>query len=241
MSKSLITLTESEQYLQDANFKMTLKDVADKYGKKHSNLIRDFYIDISQLDDDELLALHFEQSIFEAKSGKGKIDKYKTLSLDFKTLIWFIARFDSKLRLQIINFAFEKYQEEQNNKLLEIKSMAEKVRLHEDGTTSITGLIQHYGFEEDYQTIKDALTWKGVMDIELKITTRPKMNDNYNGIVFLHKKYQKDNTKTTTDVSYFKEPVKTIVEQYKKAGMPNVNDNFKDRARKQLEEYLSKF
>ena len=230
----LITLTEHEQYLQNADFTMTLKDVADKYGKENYNLVNDFNKMTSSLTEKSFNALTFQGVNYTDKKGELR----RTISMDFLTFVWFIAKFDHEIRLQIVSFAFSKYQKEQEQKLIEVKKMANMVRIHEDGTTSITGLRQHYGFPESYETIKDALTWKGVMDVDIKITTRPTMNSDYQGIVYKPKTFVKDNTAKTTDYGYMNEPTRVIVDQYLSAGSPDVNEDFKDRMRNQLEIYL---
>ncbi len=235
MVHELIKLTESEQYLQDANFTMTLKDVADTYNKKHFHMVRDFNVMISKLNEENLNASKFGWVDYIDEKGETR----QTVEMDLKTLVWFIAKFDENIRMQVVNFAFSKYQEEQEQKLIEVKEMANKVRIHDDGTTSITGLIQHYGFTESYQEIKNALTWKGVMDVDIKITTRPTMNDDYQDIVYKHKTFEKNNSTKTKDYAYKHDSVRAIVDQYKKAGSPDVNSDFKDRMRAQLEEYLS--
>jgi len=129
--------------------------------------------------------------------------------------------------------------EEAQQQIAQIEADANKVRLHDDGTTSITGLIQHYGFQESYDYIKDALVWKEVMTVDIKITTRPTMNDDYMGLVYKSKTFKKDGVKATRDYTYIPDAVRAIINQYNKVGSPCVNQDFKTKMRRQLEEYLS--
>ena len=53
----LLELTNKEQELQGLGVKVTLKEIADKYGKEHKNLKRDFNLMISRLNEEELASL----------------------------------------------------------------------------------------------------------------------------------------------------------------------------------------
>ena len=143
-----------------------------------------------------------------------------------------------KMRDEVMFIREQAIREDAQKKIAKVKADANKVRIHDDGTTSITGLIQHYDFKEQYDYIKNALTWKGVMSIDIKITTRPTMNEDYNGLVYKNKTFVKDGSKETRDYAYVPDAVRAIITQYEKSGSPDVDKDFKIKIRKQLEEYL---
>jgi len=68
--KDLIELTPTESFLQNAGFKMTLKDVADQYGKENKNLVSDFNKMISTLDEERFNELKFQPVKYTDKKGE---------------------------------------------------------------------------------------------------------------------------------------------------------------------------
>ena len=61
---------KSNTWFINLNHKSKLKDVADNYGKEHGKLVKQFYSDVAQLDEDEIPSLHFGEMVFESKGGK---------------------------------------------------------------------------------------------------------------------------------------------------------------------------
>ena len=119
----LLELTNKEKELQGLGVKVTLKEIADKYGKNHNHLKRDFNLMVSRLSEEEKDLTKFGQISY--------LDSYnreqETIEMDFVTTIWFIAKFDESLRLKIVLYAVNKFKEEKNlelehtHKLLEDK------------------------------------------------------------------------------------------------------------------------
>ena len=61
----LIELTSTEKFLEKSGFKITLKEVADKYGKLHYNMTRDFHKMISEVSEENLASLNVEGSSYK--------------------------------------------------------------------------------------------------------------------------------------------------------------------------------
>jgi len=237
MSKELIKLNQTEQFLANQNVTMTLKEIADRYGKENYNLVRDFNKMISTLDEDRLAALNFQGSSYIGKDNTRR----PTIVLDLKTLVWFVSKFDHKIRLDIVNYVFGKLEKEKEEEIKKIKAMAEKYRIYDDGSTSINGLIQHYGFEEDYDTIKNALIWKGVIDVVPKITIKTSYNDTFSNIVWTSHAIKKSSSGSPVQgYTLLEKPTRHIVDQYIKAGCPDVNVDLKKKFTEAMEVYITK-
>ena len=181
--KDLIELTPTESFLQNAGFTMTLKDVANQYGKENYNLVRDFNSMISTLDEDSLSHLKFEGAKYKDKQNKER----PTLVLDFKTLIWFIAKFDHKLRLDIINYAFAQLEETNKQAIEQAVKNAKKPKVYKNGYMSVRGCIGEAfdDIEEDIleTDVWNALVWNGLARTRAKITIRREIPENLDGIV----------------------------------------------------------
>ena len=151
----MFDLTQQETTIAELakDISFTLKEVADKYGKRHDHLMRDFKVMVSTLNEKEVSLPKFGESKFIAKTGNNTDKEFTTISMDFKTLIWFIAKFDHALRLQIVNYAFDKLQEDYN-KELEVKSkelqetsrklsklQASKYNDYDDGWSSMSRIV----------------------------------------------------------------------------------------------------
>ena len=155
----MFDLTQQELAIQEAGAIFTLKEVADKYKKEHRNLKRDFKEMVSTLNEKEVSLLKFEQSKFIAKTGRNTIKEIDTYKLDFKTLIWFIAKFDHSLRLKIVNYAFDKLQQDyikaieektkETNKLIKQinKLQASKFNSYDDGWFSMSRIVKNNGLD----------------------------------------------------------------------------------------------
>jgi hypothetical protein len=126
----LLELTNKEKELQGLGVKVTLKEIADKYGKNHNHLKRDFNLMVSRLSEEELTVTNFGHREFKTTKG----NTYETIEMDFVTTIWFIAKFDESLRLKIVLYAVNKFKEEKN---LELE---QKDKLLEDTNKEINQL-----------------------------------------------------------------------------------------------------
>jgi len=171
----LIELTTVEQSLQDSGVVMTLKDIADSTGKKHSNLMRDFMKDLDSLG--ELIGdAQFEHREFTTKEG----NVYKTVEMGLKTALWAVSRFDAKLRMIVVNKAFEKLEEEhkqledKTNALLLAKSKVEKELMKEkssklnefNGYMSVSKLKLIMGLETGVTELLDILEDQSIVESE---------------------------------------------------------------------------
>jgi len=183
----LITLNPTEQFLANTNMTMTLKDVADNYLTKnktklqHSKIVKSFEIQVSELSADRFDTMDFWVSMVDVQTGKGKIEKLKTYGMNLKTMVWFIAKFDADLRADIINFAFEKLQQEKTLAVLEAK----KPKLYSDGKASVRRCsIEAWTEDEEAPTEHDiwnALVWKGFVVTKAKATTIRTINPDLEG------------------------------------------------------------
>ncbi len=177
----LIELTTVEQSLQDSGVSMTLKDIADKYGKRHADLNRSFSKMVDKVGADVALC-NYSYREFTTSEG----NSYKTVEMDLKTLVWFIAKFDDKLRLQVINYAFEKLEEdhiklkESADKLLLAKDRVEKELLKEkssklnefNGYMSVSKLRLVLGLEAGVSELLDVLEDQNIIESETITKTR---------------------------------------------------------------------
>ena len=96
--KDLIELTSTEKFLQDSGFRMTLKEVADTYNKKHYNMVRDFHKMIAEVSEDNLASLKYEGSSYIGRDNR----EVQTISMAMQTMVWFIAKFSVLLDIHNI-------------------------------------------------------------------------------------------------------------------------------------------
>jgi len=126
-STELITLTDTEQLLQDSGFTMTLQDLASgkivnapktKSGDliKNKNLMQKFNIMVSELDEDKLNGLNFQL----VKYKDSKNEERSTISMDLKTITWFATPYYHNLRFDVVDFAFNTLKREKET-LIEVK------------------------------------------------------------------------------------------------------------------------
>jgi len=236
MGNELIKLNETEQFIANTGLTMTLKDIADYVGKEHKNVSRDFKKMLADLSDDEINQLKFELVEYSDKKGEMR----PTFNMDLKTMLLVMTKYNTSLRLQVINFALEKLEKKKEEEIKQVKAMAEKCRIYDDGSTTINGLIEHYGFTDDYDTIKNALLWKGVIDIVPKVTIKNVHNTTFQGIVWTSHTIKKTNGVPVQGYAFLSEPTKSIVDQYKKAGSPDVNLNLREEFENAMQVYISK-
>jgi hypothetical protein len=204
----LITLNPTEQFLANQNITMTLKDVADKYNVEHKNATRDFKKMVTSLSDDELDTLNFELTSYIDNSNR----KQSTFTLDLKTMLWFMTKFDHSLRLQVINFAFEKLEKEKTLAIIEAK----KPIMLANGMCSVRrGLSEAWCEEEEAPTESDiwnSLVWKGFCRTEAKVTVVRTIPESLNGHI--------GQMKAKGDVKYYPKTMRTVWEEFEQAGKP---------------------
>ncbi len=230
MVKELIELNATEKFLAKQGVTITLKEVADEYNKKNSNLMRDFKKMIASLNDDELAALRFEGSSYIGEDSTVR----PTFNLDLKTMLWFMTKFDHSLRLKVINYAFNKLEEEKQ----EAVKQAKLPKIYKDGNMSVRGCIATaWDDSEDAPMEKDiwnALVWKGFVVTRAKATIQRKIPDNLDGFI--------GSTKGDRGFATFKPHiVREVWEEFEKANKPvkseyeRLHDEFT-----QISEYYNK-
>lgn len=177
----LITLNPTEQFLANTNMTMTLKDVADRYDKRHSDLKSTFNLAVSKLSDENIGYVQVVPKKVEVKTGKGKVEVINTFTLDLRTMLWLMTKFDENMRMNVINFAFEKLQQEKTLAVVEAK----KPKLYSDGKASVRRCsIEAWTEEEEAPTEHDiwnALVWKGFVVTKAKATTIRTINPELEG------------------------------------------------------------
>ena len=109
--------------------------------------------------------------------------KQRTFNLDLKTMLWFMTKFDHALRLDVINFAFEKLEKEKTLAVIEAK----KPKIYSDGRMSVRRcLSEAWSDEEDAPQEKElweALIWKGFAESVAKVTTTKKIPNGLDGYI----------------------------------------------------------
>lgn len=138
----------------------TLKMFADETNKRHDNIKRDFNNMISNLSDDLLTSLKFEERKFKTSGG----NTYTTISMDKRTALLFASKFNDNLRLKLI------LKIEEKQAIIDRQSQ-HKLVTYSDGTESLRKLIKTYYPD----TLKEQSTWrklvqKGIVRYEERIT-----------------------------------------------------------------------
>ena len=158
---------------------------------------------------------------------------------------WIDAEFaiacDQFIKQEILKEATlrEKFLKEEHQKEIEqVKEDAEKVRLYDDGSTTISGLQQHYGFTEDYQLIKDALLWKDVISITPKITIKSMHNPMWSKIAWTSHGVKTTTGSIVNGYSFFEQPVRGIVDQYIAAGCPSPKLGLRRKFEDAMQDYI---
>jgi len=123
----------------------TLKMFADATNKRHDNVKRDFNKMVDSLSEVEVSLLNFEESIFEVKSGKGRIEQYETYSMDKRTALLFASKFNDSLRLKLIMMIEEQTEQliKYQQKLIE-EQQKHRLVTYSDNTKSLRKIIQLY-------------------------------------------------------------------------------------------------
>jgi hypothetical protein len=123
----------------------------------------------------------------DIQTGKGKIETLKTYKLDIKTLVWFIAKFDANLRASIINYAFEKLQEDRQNAIALAVKEAKKPKVYKNGFMSVRGCIAEAfdDIEDDVNEsdVWNALVYNGLVVTKAKVTIKRDVPEELEGVV----------------------------------------------------------
>jgi hypothetical protein len=205
----LITLNPTEQFLQNTNTRVTLKEVADTYNKENFNLVNDFNKMVSTLSEESFNGLNFQGVNYTDKKGEVR----KTIEMDMKTLVWFISKFDHEKRYQIVNFAFEKLEESKRLAIIEAK----KPNMLPNGMCSVRRAISEVWDDDTVKAptesdIWDSLVWKGFARTEAKVTVARTIPKELNGHVGV--------MKAKGDVKYYPETVEKVWSEFCEAGKP---------------------
>ena len=120
----LIKLTGAELAVADRGITFTLYDLAKRFDKDHSKALKAFAKDISNLRPDQFDARQIVEREFKTESG----NIYKTYEVDVKTAVWFSARYDPSLRMDIVNYAFEKLEQDHDQEVKQLSTKATKIQ-----------------------------------------------------------------------------------------------------------------
>jgi len=205
----LIVLNPTEQFLQDSNIMMTLKDVADYVRKEHKNVTRDFKKMIAELSDDEVGQLKFELS--EYRDASGKLNP--TFNMDLKTMLLVMTKYDHSLRLQVINLAFERLEESKKLAVTEAK----KLNMNTKGECSVRRAISEIWTDDNVKApsetdIWNSLVWRKFVVTTAKVTVARTIPIELNGYV--------GTMKARGDVKFLPETVETVWNEFVEAGRP---------------------
>jgi len=137
----LIKLTGQE--IAVAHIELTLYDIAKKFGRDHSKMVKAFEEDIKKLTPGELSTLQIGEMIIDTKRGKGAKVKIATYKVDVKTAVWFAARFDPSLRLKVVNYAFKQLEKDYYKAQKKIQQLeADKFIEYDDGYHSMSRIVK---------------------------------------------------------------------------------------------------
>ena len=96
----LMKLTPAEQFLANTNMTITLKEIADRYNKRHRNLKSTFNLALSKLSEENYASIRVAPITIPVKSGTGKVGKLDSFILDIKTMLWLMTKFDENMRME---------------------------------------------------------------------------------------------------------------------------------------------
>jgi hypothetical protein len=227
----LITLTPAEQFLADQNITMTLKEVADKYGKSHDDLKSALNLAISKLPERSISYVQIIPVQVEAINDKDAKEIINTLILDIRTMLWLMTKFDHEIRDRIVNFAFEKLRKEEDLAIIE----ARKPKRYKDGSASIRRcLLDAYSDDEELPKEDDvwnALISRGIIETKAKVSIVRRLTPEFEDIVGTSKKH---------GMPAFYEPsfIREIVEEWEESGKPKKSEY--ERLQEEFEE-ISKY
>jgi hypothetical protein len=171
---NLIELTQTEVALQDMSF--TLKEIAEKFGIRHDNAMRDFRKDFDKLSTNhrEVLTPQIEELKFSLKNNQS----YATLKISLPLMLWFSAKYSPELRMNIVNYALTKLDDERKELVLTIQKNEEetkklqkkihqisvnKFNKHQDFNTA-SRLVHELNLNMTASDLLDELTERGVIE-----------------------------------------------------------------------------
>jgi len=241
---NLITLSNGEAVVT----MNTLVEFSDNTYDAITKRIRDYKQDLidmgmhykGDLTETDLLteALNYSELVFDERSAMFFLTLLKntTKIVEFKKDL--INNF-FEMRDQIEAIRLTAVEDKAKKQIAKVKAAASKVRIYDDGTTSLTGLVQHYDFDCGYETIKNALIYANVLSIKPKITVRNEVNKEYEDIIYTMKSFQKEGASKTSDYAYYPKQTKTLVDRYIAAGSPDVQANIKAELEESLADYIA--
>jgi hypothetical protein len=137
----LIKLTGKE--IAVAHIELTLYDIAKRFKRDHSKMIKSFEEDVNKLTPAERTSLNFGEMIIDTKRGKGAKVKIATYTMNVKTAVWFAARFDASLRLKIVDYAFKQLEKDYYKLEKKIQKLeADKFIEYDDGYHSMSRIVK---------------------------------------------------------------------------------------------------
>jgi hypothetical protein len=188
----LIKLSPTEQFLANQNITMTLHELSSgvitvNVPKKKSgelidnkNLVQKFNSMVSELDEDRFNELNFQPVKYVDKKGETR----PTISMDLKTFTWFTTSYDHNLRMDVVNFAFEKLEKEKDLAVIEAK----KPKIYPDGRMSVRRCISEAWDDTEIgvpneNDIWNSLIWKGFATTKAKVTTTRVIPEEMEGFI----------------------------------------------------------
>jgi hypothetical protein len=163
----VITLTSEEELV--GNVSITLKEIADRFGKLNKNLVRDLEAMLKDLSVTQSNQLKFEPVEYADKKGEIR----KTYSTNLRGMVWFISKFKHALRADVVNYAFNKLEQEQSElqKVIEVKEkevrvLAEKLKQRPIRTTNTSMTNRKARHDELMSLVRN-----GILTYEKKIVT----------------------------------------------------------------------
>lgn len=165
----LITLNPTEQFLANQNITMTLKDIADKYGKRHNDLKATFNLAVSKLTEENIGYVEVVPVKLKIITANNKQETVNTFELDLRTMLWLMTKFDENMRMNVINFAFEKLKKDKELAIVEAK----KLNMNTKGECSVRRAISEIWTNDDTvapteSDIWDSLVWRGFVETKAK-------------------------------------------------------------------------
>jgi len=101
-----------------------------------------------------------------------KGEQRPTVSMDMKTMVWFVAKFDHNLRLDVINFAFNKLQEDAQKEISEtVEQLNEKLAYQQTLLEAEKGKVKNLekskfvDWDAEYSTVSRFLKEEDVRDV----------------------------------------------------------------------------
>ena len=140
--------------------------------------------------------------------------------MDFKTTVWFIAKFDENIRLDIVNYAFENIQIAKEQEIAIVRKEAKKPKKYKDGTAGLRRcLLDEYEDDEELPSENEAwsaLIWKGAIKTKAKVTIIRRFIPSFEGIIGSSKKYGMPTFKPNM--------IRQIITEWREAGEPKQDE-----------------